>query len=93
MRGAQFKRDVWGNFCFTQKVVGVWNMLPLVMVEADTIVAFRRFFDRHMNMQEIERSGLCAGRGDSLLDINFGTKIGSQKACSSAVLFYALYVV
>lgn len=37
----------------------VWNALPGVVAEADTIVAFRRLSDRHI---EVQGYGSCTGR-------------------------------
>lgn len=48
IRGGKFKRDVQGRF-FIQVVVGAWNELPEVVMEADTTDMLKR---------------LCAGRGD-----------------------------
>lgn len=42
-------------------MVGVWNVLPAVMVEADMIMMLTRLFDWHMNILGIEGD---AGRGD-----------------------------
>ena len=63
VRGGKFKGDVRGKF-FTQRVVGVWNVLPGVVVEADTIGVFKGLLDKHMNMQGIEEYGPRAGRRD-----------------------------
>lgn len=39
-------------------MVGVWNALPgVVVVDADTIVAFKMLLDRHIEMQEFEGYG------------------------------------
>lgn len=35
---------------FLPRVVGVWNVLPRLLVEADTIMVFKRLIDRHMNI-------------------------------------------
>ena len=43
VRGGKFKGNVRGKF-FTQRVVGVWNMLPGVVMEADTIGLFNGAF-------------------------------------------------
>ena len=61
VRGGKFKGDVRDKF-FTQRVVGVWNMLPGVVVEADTIGVFMELLDKHMNMQGIEEYEPRAGR-------------------------------
>ena len=46
VRGVMFKGDVQGKFVFTQRVVGAWNSLPGEVVEADTIVSFKRRLDK-----------------------------------------------
>ena len=61
MSGGKFKGDVRGKF-FTQRVVGVWNALPGVVVETDTIGRFKGLLDKHMNMQGIEGYGAGTGR-------------------------------
>lgn len=45
-----------------QRVVGASNALPGVVVEADVVAVLKRLLDRHMDMQEMEGYGLCAGR-------------------------------
>lgn len=35
-----------GNFFPTERVVGVWNELPEGVVEAVTVIAFRKHLDR-----------------------------------------------
>ena len=52
-----------GKF-FAQRVVGVCNTLPGVVVEAGTIEAFKGLLDKHMNMQGIEGYGARTGRRD-----------------------------
>ena len=39
VRAAKFRGDVRGK-CFTQRVVNVWNVLPVEVVGAGTIAAF-----------------------------------------------------
>ena len=51
---------------FTQRVVGVWNALLGVVVEADTIGAFKGVLNKHMNMQGIEEYGPREAEGISL---------------------------
>jgi len=46
--GGRCRGDVRGRF-FTQRVVGAWNGLPLVIVEAETLGAFKRLLDRYMD--------------------------------------------
>lgn len=55
----KFRVGVWGKF-FTLRLVGAWNVLSGVVVEADKIVAFKRPLDRHMN--ELVRNGSSTGR-------------------------------
>lgn len=35
---------------FTQRVVGAWGMLSGMFVKADTIVAFKKLIDRHLDL-------------------------------------------
>lgn len=44
-------------FFYPQRMVGAWNTLPVVVMEAGTIVAFPRLLDRHIDMQRMERYG------------------------------------
>lgn len=60
VRGAKLK-DVWGTF-LTRRVVGTWNVLSGMVVEADTIVEFKMIMVMHMDVFGIEGYGLCAGR-------------------------------
>lgn len=63
MRGTHFKGDVWDKFLFYRRVVGTESVLLGVMVvEADTKVGCKWLLDGHMNMQEPEECGSCAGR-------------------------------
>lgn len=65
MRSAKFKGDVWPKL-FTQGVMGVCNTLQGVMVEVDKLVLFKRFLDRHLDMQEIKRKVCWQMRLDNL---------------------------
>ena len=47
VRGGRYRKDVRDRF-FTQRVVVVWNGLPAVIVESDTLGTFKRLLDRHM---------------------------------------------
>lgn len=42
---SKFKGDARGNY-FIQKVASAWNMLLVVVIEADGIVAFESLLDR-----------------------------------------------
>lgn len=55
---------------FSKTVMGAWNMLPGLVLEAVTRVVLKKFLDRHTDMQGIR------GNAD----------IVGQKACSCAVL-------
>lgn len=44
-------------------MVVVWNMLPGLIVEADTIIALKRLLDWQMDMQERDGYESHAGRG------------------------------
>jgi len=49
--------------CFTQRVVGAWNTLPVEVVEADAIETFKGRPDKYMNGMGIEGYGPWKGRG------------------------------
>ena len=44
---------------FTQRVVGVWNGQPAVIVESDTLGTFKRLLDRHMEHTRMIVSGIA----------------------------------
>ena len=48
---------------FTQRVVSVWNKLPEV-VEAGTILSFKKHLDSYMDKMGIEGYGPNAGNWD-----------------------------
>lgn len=50
-----------GQF-FLQRVMSAWNVWPGMVVEEDTIMAFKMFLDRHMDMELTEEKRSCAGR-------------------------------
>ena len=53
MGGERYKRVQKGKF-FTQRVVSVWNKLPEVVVEAGTILSFKKHLDSYMGTMGIE---------------------------------------
>ena len=53
MRGERYKRVQRGN-SFTQRVVSVWNKLTAVVVEAGTILSFKKHLDSYMDKIGIE---------------------------------------
>ena len=63
MRGERYKSIQRGNF-FKQRVVSVWNKLPEVVVEADTILSFKKHLDSYMDKMGIEGYGPNAGNWD-----------------------------
>ena len=65
MRGERYKSVQRGN-SFTQRVVSVWNKLPEVVVEAGTILSFKKHLDSYMGKMGIEGYGSNAGNWDSL---------------------------
>ena len=63
VRGERYKRVQRGNF-FTQRVVSVWNKLPEVVVEAGTILNFKKRLDSYMGKMGIEGYGPNGGNWD-----------------------------
>lgn len=57
-RRAKFEGDT-DIFFVTQRAVRIWNRLVGVMIEAGTIVAFKRLLE--MDMHGMEGNRLCAG--------------------------------
>ena len=53
MRGERYIRVQRGNF-FTHRLVSVWNKLPEVVVEAGTILSFKKYLNRYMGKMCIE---------------------------------------
>ena len=49
---------------FSQRVVSVWNELPEVVVEAGTILSFKKHLDNYMGKMVIEGYGPNAGNWD-----------------------------
>ena len=60
VRGERYKRVQRGNF-FTQRVVSVWNKLPEAVVEAGTILSFKKHLDSYMGKMGIAGYGPNAG--------------------------------
>ena len=58
VHGRSYRRDVRGRF-FTQRVVGVWNGPPAVIVESDTLGTFKRLLDKHMEYTRMMGSGIA----------------------------------
>ena len=52
MLGSRYRGDVRGKF-FTQRVVGEWNWLPAVVVEADSLGSFKRLLDKYMEISKM----------------------------------------
>ena len=63
VRGQKFKGNTRGYF-FTQRVISVWNELPVDVVEASSVVSFKVKLDRYMDRKGVEGYGLSAGRWD-----------------------------
>lgn len=52
MRGEQFN-SLMGNL-FNQKVVGTWNLLPEVVVEAGTKTTFKIYLNKYIDRKGLE---------------------------------------
>ena len=63
VRGERYKSVQRGSF-FTQRVVSVWNKLPEVVVEAGTILSFKKHLDSYMVTMGVEGYGPNAGNWD-----------------------------
>ena len=63
VRGERYKSVQRGNV-FTHRVVSVWNKLPEVVVEAGTILSFKKRLDSYMGKMGIEGYGPNAGNWD-----------------------------
>ena len=63
VRGERYKSVQRGN-SFTQRVVNVWNKLPEVVVEAGTILSFKKHLDSYMGTMGGEGYGTNAGNWD-----------------------------
>ena len=63
VRGERYKRVQRGN-SFIQRVVSVWNKLPEVVVEAGTILSFKKRLDSYMGTMGIEGYGPNVGNWD-----------------------------
>lgn len=59
-----------GKLCFILSVIGDWNLLPGVAVEANMMVVFAR----HMNMQGLKGYRSHAGRRDEFNLASCSTK-------------------
>lgn len=44
------KKEMCGAGFFIQRLVDAWNTLPQVVVEANALIAFKNFLDRHMDL-------------------------------------------
>ena len=65
VRGERYKSVQRGNY-FTQRVVSVWNKLPEVVVEAGTILSFKKHLDSYMGTMRMEGYGPNVGNWDWL---------------------------
>ena len=63
VRGERYKSVQRGNF-FTQRVESVWNKLPEVVVEAGTILSFKKRLDSYMSKMAVEGYGPNVGNWD-----------------------------
>lgn len=60
MTGERFNRKLRGNI-FTQRVVSIWNELPVGVVGACTITTFKRHLDRLRGKWVQLRLGILVG--------------------------------
>ena len=66
VRGERYKRVQRGNF-FTQRLVNVWNELPEIVVDAGTILSFKKHLNSYMGKIGIEGCGQMQVIGTSLM--------------------------
>ena len=60
-RGVQFRSELRRNF-FTQRVVNLWNSLPVEVVEAASLNIFKKRVDGFLIREGIKGYGERAGR-------------------------------
>ena len=65
VRGERYKSVQRGNF-FTQRMVSVWNKLPEVVVEAGTILSFKKCLGSYMGKMAMEGYGPNVDNWDEL---------------------------
>lgn len=71
-----------------------WNAMSWVVVEADTILAFKGLLDRHMYIQGIDRYGLHASRRDLfILALCLAWTLWDKGTNSCAALFFVLRTI
>jgi len=63
VKGEKFKGNIRGGF-FTQRVVGVWNELPDKVVNAGSLLTFKKNLDGFMDERGVEGYGPSAGQWD-----------------------------
>lgn len=86
--GQNLKKWCWASIVFPQRVVWVCYVPPGIMVIADTIVVFTRFWERHMDTRGMEGCGSCAEENSlSCHHVRGGIAIEGQMACCCVVLF------
>ena len=61
IRGVQFRSELRRNF-FTQRVVNLWNSLPVEVVEATSLNIFKSWVDRFLTDKGIKGHGEKAGK-------------------------------
>lgn len=66
-RGKVLRRCAGAICSFTQRVSSAWMVLPVVVVEADTLVPFERLLDGDIDMHGMVGYELCAGRSGMVL--------------------------
>jgi len=48
VKGRRYRGDVGGRF-FTQRMVGMWNALPVEVDESESLETFKQLLDRYMD--------------------------------------------
>ena len=63
VRGKRVRGDL-GEICFTQRMVGIWNSLPEMAVDAGTLTTIKKCSDENLHRHCIHGYGASAGKWD-----------------------------